>query len=82
MDKIIGDSSTLVTLSGDEVKDICKLGQGDKCCAFIVMSPTGFECIKMGYPANVAIHKRLKEGTMNAKGEGGWKDCAWEDDDD
>jgi len=32
----------------------------------------------MSYPTNTPIFKRLKEGTMNAKGEGGWKGCAWE----
>ena len=42
------------------------------------MSPTGFECIRLSYPANGIIFDRLEKGTMNAKGEGGWKGCAWE----
>lgn len=78
MEKIIGDWSTEVKLSDDEAKTICGIGQGDKCCAFLTMSPTGFECIRLSYPANVTIFKRLEKGTMNAKGEGGWKGCAWE----
>lgn len=78
MDKIIGDCSTNVKMSGDEAKAICKLGQGEKCCAFLVCSPTGFECIRMDYPTNSTIFTRLENGTMKAKGEGRWKDCAWE----
>lgn len=78
MEKVVGDYSTEVKLSIDEAKDICRLGQMEKCCAFLVMSPTGFECIRMSYPANGTIFDRLKEGTMNAKGKGGWEGCAWE----
>ena len=78
MEKIIGDSSTLVKMSIDEAEEICKLGKGKECCAFLVMSPIGFECCRMDYPNNSLIFSRLKEGTINAKGEGGWKSCAWE----
>jgi len=77
MKKIIGDFAT-VELTDEDVTAVCKLGQEDKCCAFLVMAPTGFECIRMSYPANDFIFKRLKDGTMNAKGEGGWTGCAWE----
>lgn len=78
MDKIVGDWSTEVKLTAEETKDICRLGQGEKCCAFLVMSPTGFECIRLSYPANGSIFDRLEKGTMNAKGRGGWIGCAWE----
>ncbi len=78
MDKIVGDWATEVRMSAEEAKNICRLGQGEKCCAFLVMSPTGFECIRMSHPANGTIFDRLKKGTMNAKGEGGWAGCAWE----
>lgn len=77
MEKIIGDFSTTVSMTSDEAKEICNLGQGDKCCAFLVMG-TGFECIRMAYPKNSSIFGRLKDGTMNAKGEGGWDKCAWQ----
>ena len=77
MDKLIGDYSTLVKMTTDEAKDICKLGQGEECCAFLVMGD-GFECIRMCYPANGSIFTRLEKGTMNAKGEGEWEGCAWE----
>ncbi len=77
MEKIIGDWSTEIKLSGEEAKDICRIGQGEKCCAFLVMTSGGFECIRMSYPMNGSIFERLKEGTMNAKGEGGWEECPW-----
>ena len=78
MEKIIGDCSTEVRLDNGEVKDICRLGQGEKCCAFLVLDSTGFECIRMSYLANSSIFDRLENGTMNAKGKGGWEGCAWE----
>lgn len=77
MEKIVGDYTTEVKLSADEARDICRVGQGEKCCAFLVMTPDGFECIRMSYPARDAIFSRLEKGTMNAKGEGGWAGCAW-----
>ena len=78
MEKIVGDCSTLVKLTSDEAKSICNLGQGEKCCAFLVCSAQGFECLRMDYPNNDAIVSCIKKGTMRAKGTGGWKGCAWE----
>lgn len=78
MEKIIHDWTTEVRMTGDEAKEICRLGQGEPCCAFLVVGGNGFECIRMSYPANGPIFKRLEEGTMNAKGRGGWEGCAWE----
>ena len=78
MKRIVGDWSTKVILEGDEPKTICKLGQGEKCCAYLVCGEDGFECVRMNYPANASIIDRLEKGTMNAKGKGEWKGCAWE----
>lgn len=77
MKAIVHDFSTEVLISNDEAKDICKLGQGEKCCAFLVSGPEGFECIRMSYPTNMSIFSRLENGTMNAKGEGEWIGCYW-----
>jgi hypothetical protein len=76
MEKVIGDFSTEVKLTDTEAKEICNLGKGPECCAFLVMGK-GFVCIRLS-SMNSSIFTRLKEGTMNAKGEGGWKGCAWE----
>ena len=77
MKKIVGDWETTVIMTDEEAKTICKLGKGSKCCAFLVMGKQ-FECIRLAYPTNSSVFKRLEEETMNAKGEGGWKGCAWE----
>ena len=77
MNRIVGDWHTEVQMTVDEAKQVCRVGQGARCCAFLVMSPTGFECIRLSYPANSTIFSRLENGTMNAKGEGGWEGCAW-----
>ena len=76
---IIHNESREIKLSDEEAKDICHLGEGEKCCAFLVMNcnPAGFKCIRMSYPTNSSIFPRLKEGTMGAKGEGGWEGCPW-----
>jgi len=79
MKKLVGDYSTVIELENEEPKEICKLGQGESCCAFLVCGSDGFECWRMNYPGNTTIFSRLENGTMNAKGEGFWKGCPWED---
>ena len=78
MEKVIGDWSTEILMTAEEAQQICKLGMGAECCAFLVCGPEGFECIRMSYPTNSSIFERLKNGTMNAKGEGEWAGCPWE----
>ena len=77
MKERIGEFNTNILLEGDEPKDICKLGQGKECCAFLVVGIEGFECIRMDYPNNISIFARLDDGTMNAKGQGEWDGCPW-----
>lgn len=72
------NSDGTVSLIDREPENICKLGQGPSCCAFLTMSANGFECIRMASPINRNIFDRLEKGTMNAKGTGGWEGCAWE----
>lgn len=74
MRKYVGDFNTILYLEGKEPEEICKLGQGEKCCPFLVVGGKGFECCKMNYPFNTAIYDRIEKGTMNAKGEG----CDWD----
>ena len=77
MEKVIHDFATEVLMTAEEAKEICQLGKGEKCCAFLVCGSKGFECIRMSYPMNGTIFDRLEKGTMNAKGEGRWKGCPW-----
>lgn len=78
MEKIVGDWDTLVKMSVEEATKVCRLGQMDGCCAFLVMGSEGFECVRMVSAFSVQLCERLRKGTMNAKGEGGWEGCAWE----
>ena len=75
MEKIIGYWSTTVTMTPEEAKNICKIDEGEKCCAFVVCGQDGFRCIRFSYPENSSIFAQLKNDSMNAKGEGGWKGC-------
>lgn len=77
MKEIISEFSTVIKLEAEEPKQICKLGQGEECCAFLVVGPKGFECIRMSYPSNSMIFDRLEKGTINAKGQGRWANCPW-----
>ena len=72
VEKIMGDFSTEVKMSGDEAESICKLGQGAECCAFLVCGPKGFECIRMSYPANGSIFKVKITNTTFQAGYGDW----------
>ncbi len=77
MRRIIGDFHTVVEMEPSEATNICKLGQGEGCCAFLTAG-NKFECWRMNYPDNGVICNRLSNGSMNAKGRGGWENCAWE----
>ena len=74
MKKFIGDLNTVLLLTPEEAEEICHLGQGEKACPWLV-GRTGLECFRMNYPSNLAIGKRIKEGTMTAKGDA----CNWEE---
>jgi len=77
MKKNIGDFSTEIYLTIKEAKNICKLTQDEKCCAFLTLGINGFKCIRMSYPNSALIFSRLEKGTMNAKGKGEWLGCPW-----
>lgn len=80
MKKIVGEWNTNILLEGQEPDSICRLGQGEECCAFLVGGADGFECWRMNYPMNTVIFQRLEEGQMIAKGEGRWDGCPWKED--
>ena len=77
MERIVGDFATNIIMEENEPRDICRLGQGEKTCAFLAATGEGFTCIRMAYPSNGLIFARLEEGTMNAKGRGEWEGCPW-----
>jgi hypothetical protein len=76
VEKIVHPWTTEVRMNEQEAKEVCKLGQMSDCCAFLVVSGNKFECVRMN--GSFIIFDRLKKGTINEKGPGGWKGCAWE----
>lgn len=74
MKKSAGDFNVALYLTAEEAKEICRLGQGEKCCPFLVCGADGFECCRKVSPINATIFHRIGKGTMNAKG----KECDWE----
>ena len=55
-------------LSDDQVKNLCKMGQGKKCCRYLVMSSEGFECAKKLEFKSV-LDERVKQNTITAQGD-------------
>lgn len=62
--------SLLVSFPGKEhVEKVCKIGQGEKTCRYLVISSgKGFECSKAS-SLRQTIDRRFAGGTMNAKGD-------------
>ena len=50
------------------VKEVCGMGKGEECCAYLICGASGFECAK-GTELAYQIELRLAMGTMNAKGD-------------
>ena len=52
----------------EEVKTICKLGQGTECCRYLVCGTSGFECVK-GTDTGRFLDSRVAKGTITARGD-------------
>jgi hypothetical protein len=53
----------------EHVKDICKVGQGRKCCRYLLAGAEGFECAKLTEIKPV-IDKKVRAGTFTSRGRG------------
>lgn len=56
-------------LEWSHVQDVCRIGEGRDCCAYLAMSVDGFQCAKSSKVVVAAIEKRLAEGSMEARGD-------------
>lgn len=50
------------------LNEVCKFGQGEATCAFLMITTEGFACAK-GTGIEPIIRDRLAQGTMCAKGD-------------
>jgi len=55
-------------IKDEQVKTLCKMGKGEQCCSFLVMSGDGFSCAKKTDLAG-HIYYRRSLGTMTAQGD-------------
>ena len=55
------------SLGEEWIKDICKIGQGEATCKYLVVAPTGIQCAKMDPSLRMTIDQRADK--MNAKGD-------------
>lgn len=54
--------------TNDEMERVCKIGQGDDCCIWLVAGPNGFECTCCHKP--MSLVKRWEDGHTIAKRNG------------
>lgn len=52
----------------DYAKTVCKIGQGEKCCRYLVMSPKGWSCEKLTTTA-MTLDDRVQQGKMVSAGD-------------
>ena len=52
----------------DHVRNVCKIGQGNVCCRYLVLSGQGFECMK-GSEMKAYLDSRVAMETMVARGD-------------
>ena len=56
-------------LTPKHIDEVCKRGQGNACCCYLVLNGKGFECARVSGSIGLALNfqDRIREGTMNAK---------------
>ncbi len=57
-----------VTITEETLKNICKIGQGENCCRYLLCGQNGFEC---GKHTNLktTLDNRVNSNLMVAKGD-------------
>ncbi len=52
----------------NQVRNVCKAGQGNACCRYLVIGPMGFECVK-DTDLKAYLDSRVAMETMVARGD-------------
>jgi hypothetical protein len=68
MKAIINDFNTEIFPTNEEVKQVCKMGQGAECCVWLLIGARGFECVFMNRPHDLI--ERINNNSMVAKRNG------------
>ena len=58
----------MVNNMNEHVKNICKLRQGNTCCRYLVISGSGFECMR-GTDMKAYLDSRVAMETIVARGD-------------
>ena len=53
----------------DQLKAVCKIGQGEDCCRYLLVGGNGFECGKVDQQTKSTIDLRVEIGGMLSKGD-------------
>jgi hypothetical protein len=56
-------------LPKEYVEEVCKPGQNENTCAFLLIAPGGWDCAKSNSGFIKIINDRLAEGSFNAKSD-------------
>ena len=59
MKVIIGEYSSEVFPTNEDVQDICKVGQGADTCMFLTMGSTGWQCVALDWRMRSWLSLRL-----------------------
>jgi hypothetical protein len=51
-----------------QLKEVCKIGQGEECCRYLTCGSKGFECAK-NTPLQITLDDRVLKDQMNAQGD-------------
>jgi len=69
MKAIVDDWSTIIYPDEQEIKEICKVGQGADCCIFLVVG-SQFECCYYNRAPVLGLLERARKGLTHARREG------------
>lgn len=59
----------------DHLKNVCKIGQREKCCRYLFATATGFECGKVDRELKQLQDQRVEDGLSVGLGQGVGDNC-------
>lgn len=57
-----------MSLSNNHIKNVCKIGQGQDCCRYLLCGANGFECGKLGSLKQI-IDNKVFRNQMTAQSD-------------